>query len=174
MFALAIPSASRCCSGSRADLFELLDAAVDQRLDQINPPEWNPDPAVCVVMASEGYPGKYETGRVIRGLEEAAALPNVKVFHAGTATNNGDVVTAGGRVLGVTASGSSIPAAKLQAYRAVKAVRWLGAWCPKRTSLTKLWHLRQTAASIRVLNLERASLQACSQSTNAGVAALKL
>ena len=85
-------------------------------------------------MASEGYPGKYETGRVIRGLEEAAGLPNVKVFHAGTATSNGDVLTAGGRVLGVTASGNSIPAAKLQAYRAVKAIRWPGAWCRKDIS----------------------------------------
>ena len=118
----------------KSDLFELLDAAVDRRLDQINPPEWSPNPAVCVVMASEGYPGKYESGRVIRGLDEAATLPNVKVFHAGTATSNGDVITAGGRVLGVTASGSSIPAAKLQAYRGVKAVRWLGAWCRKDIS----------------------------------------
>ncbi len=118
----------------KSDLFEIIDAAVDQRLDTIGPLEWNPQPAVCVVMASEGYPGKYETGRVIRGLDEAAKLPNVKVFHAGTATSNGDVVTAGGRVLGVTATGSSISAAKLQAYRGVKAVRWLGAWCRKDIS----------------------------------------
>src|SRR5690606_1940285 len=64
----------------KSDLFEILDAAADQRLDEIAPPQWSPNPAICVVMASEGYPGKYESGRVIRGLSEAATLPNVKVF----------------------------------------------------------------------------------------------
>ncbi len=63
------------------------------------------EPAVCVVMASEGYPGKYAVGRPIRGLDEAARLPDVKVFHAGTATADGQVVTAGGRVLGGHGSG---------------------------------------------------------------------
>ena len=85
-------------------------------------------------MASEGYPGKYEVGKPIRGLDQAAALPDVKVFHAGTATSNGSIVTNGGRVLGVTALGDSIPAAKLQAYRAVKCIRWEGAWCRKDIS----------------------------------------
>ena len=85
-------------------------------------------------MASEGYPGKYEKGQPIRGLEEAAEVPDVKVFHAGTATADGQVVTDGGRVLGVTALGSTIPAAKLQAYTAVKCIRWHGAWCRKDIS----------------------------------------
>ena len=85
-------------------------------------------------MASEGYPGDYERGQPIRGLEEAEKLPDVKVFHAGTATVDGQVVTSGGRVLGVTALGSSISAAKLQAYRAVKCIRWDGAWCRKDIS----------------------------------------
>jgi phosphoribosylamine--glycine ligase len=85
-------------------------------------------------MASEGYPGTYERGKPIRGLEEAAKLPDVKVFHAGTATSDGQVVTNGGRVLGVTALGTSISAAKLQAYRAVKCIRWEGAWCRKDIS----------------------------------------
>jgi phosphoribosylamine--glycine ligase len=67
-------------------------------------------------------------------LEEAAKIPDVKVFHAGTTTVNGQVVTSGGRVLGVTALGSSIPAAKLQAYTAVKQIRWNGAWCRKDIS----------------------------------------
>ena len=92
----------------KSDLVDLLEATVDGRLDEIAPPEWDPRPAVCVVMASEGYPGKYERGQPIRGLEEAAKLPDVKVFHAGTATSDGQVVTDGGRVLGVTALGSSI------------------------------------------------------------------
>jgi phosphoribosylamine--glycine ligase len=116
----------------RSDLAELLEATVDQRLDEIAPPEWDPRPAVCVVMASEGYPGEYAKGRPIRGLEEAAQVPDVKVFHAGTAQrDDGQVVTAGGRVLGVTGLGTSVAAAKLQAYTAVKRIRWDGAWCRK-------------------------------------------
>jgi phosphoribosylamine--glycine ligase len=118
----------------KSDLSELLEATVDGRLDEIAPPEWDPRPAVCVVMASEGYPGKYERGQPIRGLDEAAKVPDVKVFHAGTAMRDGQVVTAGGRVLGVTALGSSISAAKLQAYTGVKSIRFSGAWCRKDIS----------------------------------------
>jgi phosphoribosylamine--glycine ligase len=117
-----------------SDFVDLLEATVDSRLDEIAPPQWDPRPAVCVVMASEGYPGKFERGQPIRGLEEAAKLPDVKVFHAGTALREGQVVTDGGRVLGVTALGSSISAAKLQAYTAVKAIRFSGAWCRKDIS----------------------------------------
>ncbi|HVX15742.1 MAG TPA: phosphoribosylamine--glycine ligase [Pirellulales bacterium] len=118
----------------KSDLVELLEATLDGRLDSIEPPQWDPRPAVCVVMASEGYPGKYQTGRPIRGLDEAARVPDVKVFHAGTASATGQVVTNGGRVLGVTALGATIGAAKLQAYTAVKAIRWDGAWCRKDIS----------------------------------------
>ncbi len=85
-------------------------------------------------MASEGYPGKYERGQPIRGLEEAAKIQDVKVFHAGTATSGGQIVTDGGRVLGVTALGNSISAAKLQAYTAVKCIRFAGGWCRKDIS----------------------------------------
>jgi len=115
----------------QTDLVELLEAAVEKRLDQIEPLQWDPRPAVCVVMASEGYPGSYTKGHPIRGLDQAAELPDVKVFHAGTAVKDGQVVTAGGRVLNVTALGSSIANAKLNAYRAVKCIRWQGAWCRK-------------------------------------------
>jgi phosphoribosylamine--glycine ligase len=118
----------------KSDLVELLEATVDGRLDEVQPPAWDPRPAVCVVMASEGYPGKYERGQPIRGLEDAEKLPDVKVFHAGTAVKNGQVVTDGGRVLGVTALGNSISAAKLEAYRAVKCIRFSGAWCRKDIS----------------------------------------
>ncbi len=90
----------------KSDLLDLLEATVDGRLDEIAPPEWDPRPAVCVVMASEGYPGKYERGQPIRGLDEAAKVPDVKVFHAGTATSGDRIVTDGGRVLGVTALGN--------------------------------------------------------------------
>jgi phosphoribosylamine--glycine ligase len=85
-------------------------------------------------MASDGYPGDYAKGRPIRGLEQAAAVPHVKVFHAGAAMRDGQVVTNGGRVLGVTGLGASIAAAKLQAYTAVKCIRWDGAWCRKDIS----------------------------------------
>lgn len=118
----------------QSDIVELFDATIDQRLDEIEPPQWDSRPAVCVVMASEGYPGAYDRGLPIRGLDEAAQVPDVKVFHAGTSTLDGGVVTNGGRVLGVTALGNTIPAAKLQAYTAIKCIRWKGAWCRKDIS----------------------------------------
>jgi len=118
----------------KSDLLDVLEATALGQLDRLEPLKWDPRPAVCVVMASEGYPGKYQTGRPIRGLEEAAKVTDVKVFHAGTATASGQVVTNGGRVLGVTALGNTISSAKLQAYTAVKAIRWEGAWCRKDIS----------------------------------------
>lgn len=117
-----------------SDLVDVLEATVDGRLDEIAPMRWDPRPAVCVVMASEGYPGKYSKGHPIRGLDEAAKVADVKVFHAGTTTKDGQTVTNGGRVLGITALGHSISAAKLQAYTAVKCIRWDGAWCRKDIS----------------------------------------
>lgn len=118
----------------QSDLLDVLEATVDGRLDEIEPLKWDPRPAVCVVMAAEGYPGDYVRGRPIRGLNEAAELEDVKVFHAGTKLVDNQVVTDGGRVLGVTALGSSISAAKLLAYKAVKCIRWEGAWCRKDIS----------------------------------------
>ncbi len=123
----------------KSDLVEVLLATTDGRLDEIAPLEWDPRPAVCVVMASEGYPGKYARHKPIRGLDEAAQVKDVKVFHAGTTMLNGQAVTDGGRVLAVTALGSTIPAAKLNAYTAVKAIRWDGAWCRKDISDKALW-----------------------------------
>ncbi len=118
----------------KSDLLDILEATVDGRLDEIDPPEWDPRPAICVVVASQGYPGSYENGRPITGLEKAADIPDVKVFHAGTKLVDGTVVTNGGRVLGVTALGANLSAAKLNAYTAVQAVRWPGAWCRKDIS----------------------------------------
>jgi phosphoribosylamine--glycine ligase len=118
----------------KTDLVDLLEAALEGRLDGIEPLEWDPRPSVCVVMASEGYPGPYTKGHPIRGLDAAANLAHTKVFHAGTTTADGQVVTAGGRVLGVTALGSNIANAKLNAYTAVKCIRWPGAWCRKDIS----------------------------------------
>ena len=118
----------------KTDLLDVLEATVDGKLEQLGPLQWDPRPAVCVVMASQGYPGEYATGHRIRGLGDADALPDVKVFHAGTTLVDGQVLTAGGRVLNVTALGESIAKAKLNAYRAVKCIRWSGAWCRKDIS----------------------------------------
>jgi phosphoribosylamine--glycine ligase len=118
----------------KTDLAKVLLAAAEGRLSDLPPLEWDERPAVCVVMASEGYPGDYEKGRFIRGLKEADALPDTKVFHAGTTQRREHVLTNGGRVLGVTALGDSIPEAKLKAYQAVKCIRWDGAWCRKDIS----------------------------------------
>jgi phosphoribosylamine--glycine ligase len=118
----------------KSDLLDILEATVDGRLGEIDPPEWDPRPSICVVMASAGYPGEYTTGLEITGLELAAKVPEVKVFHAGTKLKDGKVVTAGGRVLGVTALGDSLALAKLNAYTAVKEIRWPGAWCRKDIS----------------------------------------
>jgi phosphoribosylamine--glycine ligase len=108
------------------DLVELLEASLDGTLDNVSP-RWNPQPAVCVVMASEGYPGSHATGRPIQGLEDAARLPNVKVFHAGTARKDEAIVTSGGRVLGVTAWADSLAEARNSAYQAVEMIRFKGA-----------------------------------------------
>lgn len=126
----------------KSDLVTVLEATVDGRLEEVGALEWDPRPAICVVMASEGYPGEYQKGRIIRGLEEAAAVPDVKVFHAGTTMQDGNVVTNGGRVLGVTAMGNTISAAKLQAYTAVRCIRWPGAWCRKDISDRALKYAR--------------------------------
>ncbi len=116
----------------KTDFLELLEATVDRRLSEIGELEWDERPSVCVVMASEGYPGDYEKGKLIRGLDDAALVPDVKVFHAGTKLDaDGNAITNGGRVLGVTALGDSVATAKLQAYKAVKCIRWDGAWCRK-------------------------------------------
>lgn len=118
----------------KSDLFEVLEAAADGRLGEIDPLEWDERPSTCVVMASEGYPGEYEKGLEISGLENADALKDVKVFHAGTKIADGQVVTNGGRVLGVTAMGNTISQTKLNAYSGVKEIRWRGAWCRKDIS----------------------------------------
>lgn len=128
------PEAQPVLMRLKTDLAQLLLAAAEERLDSIEPLEWDERPTVCVVMASEGYPGDYEKGKVIRGLDEAAKLEETKVFHAGTTIRDETVVTDGGRVLGVTAIGETIAEAKLKAYQAVKCIRWDGAWCRKDIS----------------------------------------
>ena len=116
-----------------SSLLELLDAAADRRLETVEPPVWRDGASVTVIMASEGYPGPVEKGRLIRGLD-AAAVEGVEVFHAATRLDGGDVLSDGGRTLAVTAVGGSLAKAKLQAYTAVKQIRWQGAWCRKDIS----------------------------------------
>jgi len=113
----------------RSDLLDLLEAVVDENLSELDDSKivWDPRPAVCVVMASAGYPGKHEVGKPISGLDEVSRLPDVKVFHAGTRLDNGRVVTDGGRVLGVTALGETLADAKKRAYEAVGKINFKGA-----------------------------------------------
>lgn len=108
------------------DLVELLDASVSGTLGNTEL-QWSPLASVCVVMASGGYPGSYAKGKVISGLAAANGLPNTKVFHAGTATSGDQIVTNGGRVLGVTALGRDLSAAQAAAYAAVEQIRFDGA-----------------------------------------------
>jgi len=111
----------------KSDLLEVCLAVCDGRLDEVTL-EWDERPAVCVVMASGGYPGEYEKGKKITGLDEVEQLQDVVVFHAGTASKNGDIVTNGGRVLGVTALGRQIADAKRHAYEAVDKIKFDGAY----------------------------------------------
>ena len=108
------------------DLVELLDASVSGKLNKIEL-KWKPAASVCVVMASGGYPGNYAKGKPVLGLADAAKLPDVKVFHAGTALKDGQIVTNGGRVLGVTAVGKDLKAAQAAAYAAVEEIHFDGA-----------------------------------------------
>ncbi|MEM7559868.1 MAG: phosphoribosylamine--glycine ligase [Planctomycetota bacterium] len=132
----------------KSDLVDILDAVVDQSLDQIETPEWDERPAICVVMASKGYPGDYDKGEVISGIDAADELADVKVFHAGTTLDGQDVVTSGGRVLGVTALGDNIAKAKLNAYTAVQQVRWSGSWCRKDIGDKAMQFMEQQAAEM--------------------------
>ena len=111
----------------KSDLLKVLIAVCDGKLDEVTL-NWDSRPAVCVVMASKGYPGDYEKGKIITGLNEAGKSDDVMVFHAGTAKKNGDIVTNGGRVLGVTALGDTIAAAKARAYQAVEIIKFDGAY----------------------------------------------
>jgi phosphoribosylamine--glycine ligase len=113
----------------RTDLLELLDAAVDDRLEEFaGRLEWDPRPAVCVVVCSKGYPGPFEKGLVIHGLAEAGTLSGVKVFHAGTRRDGERVLTDGGRVLGVTALGDTLADAQRRVYEAVGKINFPGAF----------------------------------------------
>ena len=110
----------------KSDLVELLEATIDGTLSNAEP-EWDTRAAVTVVMASAGYPGKYETGKMIAGLDGVRDMAGIQVFHAGTRRENGRIVTAGGRVLAVTALGETANDARTRAYEAVARIDFEGA-----------------------------------------------
>src|SRR5437870_2107348 len=107
----------------KSDLLPLLEATIDGTIDQCAI-EWDTRAAVTVVLTSAGYPGKYETGKPISGLDDAAKLEDVRIFHAGTKRDAGEIKTAGGRVLAVTALGSTIETARARAYEAVSRIHF--------------------------------------------------
>ena len=109
----------------KTDLLEVIEAVVEHRLDQLTV-DWHDDTAVCVVMTSGGYPGAYQTGRPIHGLS-ATTDATAMVFHAGTARTGTEVVTAGGRVLGITGRGKTLADAQAEAYRVTKSISFDGA-----------------------------------------------
>jgi phosphoribosylamine---glycine ligase len=109
-----------------SDLLDAMQASIEGRASD-GDFRWTPDAAVCVVMASGGYPGTYAVGKRIDGLEEASAVENVKVFHAGTSQRDGVYYTAGGRVLGVTARARDLDTAIAQAYEACGMIKFEGA-----------------------------------------------
>ncbi|MCC7304683.1 MAG: phosphoribosylamine--glycine ligase [Alphaproteobacteria bacterium] len=114
----------------KGDLLDVLDACAEGKLetarDEVN---WTDGYSLCVVMAANGYPGTYEKNSVIEGLQEAAQVDNVTVFHAGTARKGDEIIATGGRVLGVTATGENIGHAKRLAYEAVDKIDWPGGFC---------------------------------------------
>jgi phosphoribosylamine--glycine ligase len=109
----------------KSDLVQVMDACIDGRLDEITL-EWDERAAVCVVLAAAGYPGSYEKGKLIHGLDALRSWRNGVVFHAGTARRDDSVVTNGGRVLGVTALGATVRDAVREAYWGVEQIEWDG------------------------------------------------
>jgi phosphoribosylamine--glycine ligase len=127
----------------KSDLYPYLDAASKGELDSLSPIAWRDQAAVCVVMAAKGYPGSYEKGKIIEGLDSDPE-PDVMVFQAGTTRNaQGKVVTNGGRVLGVTALGENAQEAADRAYSAVRRLSWGNSDQQYRTDIAKRAIARQ-------------------------------
>ena len=108
-----------------SDLVDALEACVDGTLEQTEL-RWSPGASACVVASSSGYPGSYKTGFPITGLEDAARVPGVQVFHSGSSQQDGKLLTAGGRVLGVTAAAPSLEDALARAYGAMALIHFDG------------------------------------------------
>ncbi len=127
VFGLVFPETQPLLMRLKTDVLDVFEAVTEDKLDRITL-QWDPRPAVCVVMASGGYPASYESGKPISGLDAAAAMDDVVVFHAGTRKVGSNIVTAGGRVLGVTALGETVAAAQKRAYEACAKISWDGAY----------------------------------------------
>jgi phosphoribosylamine--glycine ligase len=110
----------------KSDLLQLMLATVDGKLGEQQPPIWDERVAVSVVACSGGYPGDYKKGSPIHGLDKVASSDSLQVFHSGTAKKGGDVLTAGGRVLAVTALGATVEKAREAAYGALQQIEWTG------------------------------------------------
>lgn len=119
------PEAQPVLMRLKGDLFDAMKATVDGRLRDAKL-SWRKDASVCVVISSKGYPNAYEKGKIIRGLDTLKGSDDLFVFHAGTSLSDGELVTSGGRVLGVTASGKNIKDAKDRAYRAIGKIHFDG------------------------------------------------
>ncbi len=122
---LGDPETQPVLSRLSTDLLDICLALTDGKLSELEV-RWKPEPAVCVVLASKGYPGKYAKGDVIEGLDAAKKIEGVTVFHAGTSFSGNNIVTNGGRVLGVTALGDDIRSAKTKAYEAIEKIHFNG------------------------------------------------
>ena len=122
------PEAQAILPRLKTDLVDIIEASISGNLASLGELEWKKEPCVCVVMASGGYPGDYKKGLEIKGLDEAEALKDVIVFHAGTKAQEGKVISEGGRVLGVTALGSNIEDAINRSYEAAAKINFEGAY----------------------------------------------
>ena len=122
---LGDPETQPVLTRMKTDLTDIALAIADEKLADIKL-EWKPDVSVCVVISSKGYPGKYEKGKVIKGLDDTKKMEDVFIFHAGTSFENDNIVTSGGRVLGVTALGKDIKDAKEKAYKAIEKIHFSG------------------------------------------------
>ena len=122
------PEAQVLAMRLKSDLLAALLATAEGTLEQFDM-RWHDDAALTIVMASQGYPGSYQKGSEICGLETAAADPDVEIFHAGTAREDGKVIATGGRVLNVTARGATVAEAQAKAYATIRKIDWPEGFC---------------------------------------------
>ena len=141
------PEAQPLLMRLKTDLVDIIEAVIDRRLHTIKM-DIDPRPTVCVVMSSGGYPGSYEKGKVITGLNKAAKQESVFVFHAGTALKKGKTVTAGGRVLGITAIGDDLDEAISSAYETVAMIKWPGCFFRKDIGAKAARHTNKSATAV--------------------------
>lgn len=143
------PECQVLCSRMKTDMLEVLYRAATDKLSSDGfAIEWHPFSSVVVVMATKGYPGSYRKGSVISNIDKAESLKGVSIYHAGTkADENGRIVAAGGRVLGVTAVGSSIRDAQERAYAAVDTIDWADGYCRRDIGWRAVQREQETAGS---------------------------